>query len=304
MNRLLTLILTLLLTAQSLISTAQDYRQGFSDRCSRRDTVGEEKLLAEWSAARPHNAELYVAYYNFYVQKSMVESIRIGKNPPPGKDVLQIGGTDSATNEPAGYMYSDVYYKPEILKTAYAYIDTAIQRYPNRLDIRFGKIYILGETKDYEPFTTEIIRMIDHSATNGNNWLWTNNAKQEDPKGLLLGTIQHYQLLLYNTGDDGLLDNMKRIAMAVLAHYPDHVESLSDLSITYMVKGDFKSALTPLLKAEAISPRDGIVLNNIADCYMQTGDRDNAIKYYKLTRKYGDGEVKESARRRLAELKE
>lgn len=301
MHRILTV--TIFVAVLSHTSTAQDYRQQFSALCGQRDTLGEEKLLEEWSAARPHDPELYVAYYNFYVQKSRVELIRIDKTVPPGTDALQLNRMDSATNEPAGYMYSEIYYKPEIIQKGFAYIDTAIQTNPDRLDMRFGKIYMLGETKDFEQFTVEIIRTIDHSARNGNHWLWTDNMEQQEPKDFLLGTIQQYQLLLYNTGDDALLDNMRKIAMAVLAHYPDHVESLSDLSITYMVNGDFKSALTPLLKAEAIAPHDAIVLNNIAHCYRQTGDRENAIKYYKLTQKYGDGEVRESARQRLAELR-
>jgi Flp pilus assembly protein TadD len=107
---------------------------------------------------------------------------------------------------------------------------------------------------------------------------------------------------LYNAGDSQL-NNMKAIAEAVLKYYPDHVENLSNLAITYLIQKDYTNALTPLLKAEKIAPTDYIVLNNIAYCYDTKGDKANAIKYYELTEKYGDERAKQSAKKKLAELK-
>jgi len=299
----LTTILTILPVGQFLTSAGQNFRQQFNDLCNKKDTAGQEKILTQWKVAMPNDPELYVAYYNFYVQKSMTEMLRLDKNVPKGKEALQLMNTDTTKKEPAGFMFSEIYYKPEILSKGYAYIDTAIQKFNDRLDMRFGKIYMPGKTTDYEQFTTEIIKTIEYSNKNKNAWLWTDNIKIEKPKEFFLGSIQNYVNQLYNTGDDALLDNMKRIAETVLKFYPDHVESLSNISIACMVNGDFDSALTPLLKAEKISPKDYIVLNNIAHCYTQKGDKKNAIKYYELTVKYGDKQAKEFANQKLTELK-
>lgn len=297
------IILTIMLTGQFLISAGQNFNQQYSDLDAKRDTLGQEKLLGQWKKETPNDPELYVAYFNFYARKSLTEVIRLDHNVPAGKEALQIQNTDTTVKEPVGFMFSETYYKPKVIGKGFAYIDTAINMFPNRLDMRFGKIYMLGQTEDYERFTAEIIKAIEHSNKNDNKWLWTGNEKVDNPKDMFLSSIQDYQLQLYNTGDDALLENMKVISETVLKFNPDHVESLSNISVSYMIKGDFDNALTPLLKAEKISPTDYIVLSNIAHCYTQKGDKTNAIKYYELTEKYGDEEVKEFARQQLTELR-
>jgi len=85
-------------------------------------------------------------------------------------------------------------------------------------------------------------------------------------------SIQSYQLRLYNTGNDDLLENMREIANEVLKHYPNHIPSLSNISISYLLTGKFDKAIETLLKAEKINPKDFIVLSNIAHGYNLKGD--------------------------------
>jgi len=85
-------------------------------------------------------------------------------------------------------------------------------------------------------------------------------------------SIQSYQLRLYNTGNDDLLENMREIANEVLKHYPNHIPSLSNISISYLVTGKFDKGIETLLKAEKINPKDFIVLSNIAHGYNLKGD--------------------------------
>jgi tetratricopeptide (TPR) repeat protein len=96
---------------------------------------------------------------------------------------------------------------------------------------------------------------------------------------------------------------MKQIAEAALKYYPDHVESLSNLSIVYLIKKDYDKSLEALLKAEKLSPADYIVLSNIAQAYKLKGNNKNAIKYYELTIKYGDEQAKKYAQEQIDELK-
>jgi Tfp pilus assembly protein PilF len=95
---------------------------------------------------------------------------------------------------------------------------------------------------------------------------------------------------------------MKRIAEAVLKYYPEHIESLSNISIVFMLQKQYDKALDTLLKAEKLNPKDCIVLNNIAQTYKLKGDTINAIKYYKLTIQYGDDKAKNYANGQIEEL--
>jgi len=290
--------LTLLLSQ----TYGQDFKQQFNDLASKKDTVGQLKLLQKWEKSKNDDPELYIAYYNHYVMKGMTELITLGNNPK-GENVLQIMNTDSTKKEPVGYIYGDTYYNTKLLNKGFEYIDKGIDKYPTRLDMRFGKIYMLGKTEKYEKFTQEIIKTIDYSDVIKNKWTWTDNKHVDDPEKFMLSAVQDYVLQLYNTENDALLDNMKRIAETVLKYYPNHVESLSNLSIVYLLKKEYDKALEPLLKAEKIDSKDFIVLSNIAQAYKLKGDYKKAIDYYELTVKYGDDAAKKYAKQQIEELK-
>ncbi len=69
-----------------------------------------------------------------------------------------------------------------------------------------------------------------------------------------------------------------------------------------MLQKQYDKALEPLLKAEKLNPKDFIILSNIAQAYKLKGDNKNAIKYYKLTIKFGDEESKQYAQQQIEEL--
>ncbi|HOV98375.1 MAG TPA: tetratricopeptide repeat protein [Bacteroidota bacterium] len=280
----------------------QTYKMQFNDLLAKHDTVAMQRLLQNWESSDSNDAELFVAYFNYYLNISRKENITLGQNPK-GEYAFAIMDQDTTKKEPVGYMYGDTYYDRDTLSKAFYWIDKGIIKYPDRLDMRFGKIYLLGQIEDYETFTNEIIKTVDYSSLNKNKWAWEDNQPVEDPKNFMLSSIQDYQVQLYNTGNDSLLNNMKRIAEAILKYYPDHIESLSNLSVVYMIQSQYDKALELLLKAHELNPKDYIVLNNIAQAYRLKGDDKNAIKYYQLTIEYGDERAKEQAQKRIEELK-
>lgn len=301
MNRLITFLLFGLILLSNKVN-GQTFKVQFNDLISKKDTVGQQQLLEKWEKADNNDPELFVACFNFYVIKSKKEIVTLGQNPK-GKDVLQIMDQDTTKKEPVAFMYGDTYYKSNLLSKGFDWISKGIKKYPNRLDMRFGKIYMFGQLKDYEKFTTEIINTVDYSNQNKNKWTWADSKPLDDPKEFMLSSIQSYQLQLYNTENDNLLENMKRIAETILKYYPDHVESLSNISIVFMIQKQYDKALESLLKAEIINPKDYIVLSNIAQAYKLKEDNKNAIKYYELTIKFGDEQAKKYAQGQIDKLK-
>lgn len=282
-------------------ATGQTFKKQFNDLVSKNDTLGQQQLLEKWQKTDSNDPELFVAYFNYYVNKSRSEIITLGQNPK-GKDVLQIMDQDTTKKEPVGFIYGDTYYNPDLLSKGFDWINKGIEKHPNRLDMRFGITYMFGQIEDYENFTKENIKTIEYSSINKNKWTWADSKPVDDPEKFLLGSIQDYQVQLYNTGNDSLLNNMKRIAETVLKYYPDHIESLSNLSIVYLIKKNYDEALEVLLKAEKLVPTDYIVLSNIAQAYKLKGDNKKAIKYYELTLKYGDEQANQYAKEQIKEL--
>lgn len=96
---------------------------------------------------------------------------------------------------------------------------------------------------------------------------------------------------------------MKQIAETILKYYTEHIESLSNLSIVFMLQRNYDKALDQLFKAQKINPKDYIVLSNIAQAYKLKGDKQTAIKYYEMTIKHGDKSAKLYAKEQIDELK-
>ncbi|MCZ4409476.1 tetratricopeptide repeat protein [Cryomorphaceae bacterium 1068] len=295
MNHLVNLLVVLLI---STTAYGQEYKSDFEKYCQEGDTVKQIEVLKKWESEEPNNPELYTSYFNYYFQKSRQDIVSMMMEAPQGNSLA----IQDSTGKTAGYIGSDLYFDPETFKKGLDKIDKGIELYPNRLDMRFGKIYALGQARDWSSFTDEILRTIQYSNENDNQWTWTNNEKKENGKDFLLSSIQTYQLNLYNTGSDDLLINMRTIAQEILMYYPNHIESLSNLSITYLLTGEYDKGIAPLLKAEKIDPEDIIVLANIAHGYSLKGDSATAIEYYRKVIQYGDESTKAHAKQQIEEL--
>ncbi|MCU0240215.1 MAG: hypothetical protein MUC29_12305 [Pyrinomonadaceae bacterium] len=268
----------------SQIIFSQNYNQQFKELSAKKNTEAEQlKLLQTWEKANSNDSELYVAYFNYYIRKSRSEVLSIS----PNASGLSLGG--------------QITYEEKGLKLALDYINKGIEKFPNRLDMRFGKTYLLGENQDYKAFTDEIVKTIDYSNVNKNQWLWMENKAVENPQKFMLDSIQDYVVQLFDAGDE-YANNIKIVAETVLKHYPNSVENLSNLAIYHLIKDEFDKALVPLLKAEKLAPQDVIVLNNIAMCYRGLKDKPNTVKYLNLIIKYGNEDQKADAREKIKEL--
>lgn len=296
MKRTLATLITILFFQ---IGFSQNYQSEFQKYCQTNDTINQLKILTEWENSNPKDPELFTSYFNYYFLKSKQEVIALTTEKPSGEGLV----LKDSLNQTAGYLESQIAYDKTELKKGLNKIDEGIKLYPNRLDMRFGQIYALGQIKDWDKFTSEIIKTVQYSSTNDNNWTWTNNEKRGNGKDFFLSSLQDCQLQLYNTGNDDLLVNMRKIANEILKYYPNHIESLSNLAITYLLTQQYDNAIKPLLKAEKINPKDYIVLSNLAHAYKLKGDKKKSIEYYKKTIEYGDEQAKQYAEQQLKELK-
>lgn len=297
-----------LLSALLLLSIqfvfGQNEWQQFKLLSENEDTLGQRILLENWEKRTLNDPELYVAYFNYFVKKSRSEMLVIGQDLKQNAYmVLEIEDQDSSKQNRAEYMYRQVSYDDFYTQKAIEWIDKGIERFPNRLDMRFGKIYFLGLLENYEVFTAQIIQTIDYSAMNQNQWLWSENSALEQPKERMLSSIQGYQNDLYATSQDTLLYNMQKISEAVLKVYPDHIESLSNIGAVYFLLGQYEKALTPLYAAYQLDPKDLVVINNLAETYNALGLNIKAEAYYGLMKKYGDRQDKKYAKAKIKQLK-
>ncbi|MDR1003400.1 MAG: hypothetical protein LBL97_00105 [Prevotellaceae bacterium] len=272
MRRIFTIAILITLTS---MANAQDYKADFLKYYQKGDTLQQRKVLQAWEQKSPKDAELFTCYSNYYMGLSRQEVVGLTTEQPDGEALVL---TDNDGNV-AGYMGSTITYQTAMLQKGIDKLNEGIALYPDRLDMRFGIVYLLGVNKQWKAFADNIIKTIQYSARNKNKWTWTENHPFTDGEEGFLAALQDYQLQLYNTEDDTLLPYMRAIAQEVLKHYPKHVESMSNIAITYMLTQKYNEALNFLLQAEKYAPNDTVVLENIAYCYEHIGEDVKAKKY-------------------------
>lgn len=140
---------------------------------------------------------------------------------------------------------------------AFDYVNQGIIAYPQRLDLRFGKVYMCQMLADYRCMKDEISKILSYSAAENHQWRWLKNEAKD--KDFMLEVIQNYQKFFWETGQD---EAMNDVAVAVLQYYPDHVESLNAVAVGFLAKGDWKNAEPYLLNAKKLAPDDEIVKVN------------------------------------------
>ena len=276
----------------------KDFQSQFKILFEKNDIAGQEKLLQKWEKEKPADAELYVSYFNFYLNKSRKEMLSLSSTPQ-SKDALKMTKNDD--EKVVAFLGGQETYEMEDFDKAIEYINKGIENFPNRLDMRFGKTTAFGKIGDYKNYTGEIVKAVDYSNTNKNQWLWLENKTLSDGKTFMLKTVQSYIVQIFDANED--TEYIKTIAETVLKYYPDSIENLSNLAIFYMFKDDYENALVYLFKAEKLAPTDFVVIGNIAWTYYLKKEYVNSLKYYELLLKYGDENAKNQAREKIKELK-
>jgi len=177
-------------------------------------------------------------------------------NEAPGGQSLAI---KDSTNQTIAFMGQQLSFDDAEFAKGIEWIDQGLQLFPERLDMWFGKVYAYGEKEAWDAFTQTIKEVVALSGKNGNQWKWKEGAEHQMNGKEFLLEIQSYQLQLYRSGHKDAFGNMRQIAEEVLVHYPEHIPSMSNIAISYMVVDELDKALTYLKKAEKLDPKDVIV---------------------------------------------
>lgn len=280
---------------------AQDFQSQFYQALNEKDSLKKLEVLENWKASSPvpPAAEYYAAAFNYHVNLARTELLEI--SPEAASDEAMTILDSNGNVE--GYIHSRISYDEAKISEAIILLDEGLNHYPNRLDLHFGKIYVLGQTQNWGRFTSAILNTIDYSKEIDNQWLWEHNSDfSPTPQEDFLGSMQDYQLQLYNTEDDALMTNMRAIANKILEHYPDHTVSLSNLALTYMVEEKWDQAIASLDKARSLDEADMVIVANLAHSYRMKGDTNKAREYYLIMRESDDLEIVDFAEYMLEQL--
>jgi tetratricopeptide (TPR) repeat protein len=293
------------------VAFGQTIYDQFNKAIQNDDTAQMTTLIRQIQASDDVSPERYIAEFNYYfhISDRSEGPINMSVELPDDEGVTTWYTLKDSTGAVSGYIYGIERYDRPTADSGLTAINKGIERYPDRLDMRFGKIHVLGKLKDWQGYTDEILQVIERTKVNNKQWVFPNNTEPADT--ILIYSILEYEKDLFDQcklkeeskmQDAVLLGYMRDIATHMLELYPKDIFSMNIMAVTYNAAGNLNNALIWLKKAEQIAPKDVIVLSNLADTYHNMGDYANEKKCLKKILKYGDEDAKAYAKYYLKQL--
>lgn len=293
-----------LLCSVPLFAQTSAYWPRFVELLEQQDVEARQRLLTEWQERAPDDPELYVACFNHYVNAARSEVLVLNRDlPPRTEEAIVLQATDS-TQGPAGYLYGGEQFEPGLMAKGFACIDAGIAKFPQRLDMRFGRIHMLGRVGDHEKFTDDVVGAIRYGASIDYRWTWGMDEPVENAEGFMYDAVQGYVHELFSVGDNALLPLMARVAEEMLIHKPDDVPNLTTLGAVHIMTGELDKGIARLERAEKLAPNDEIVIANLAQAYERKEKPKEAIRCYERLIEVGDEDAAAYARSRIQALTE
>ena len=298
MKRLLLFIILAVSLAGS-IAAQNNWYERYRECINDSSLEYSRQVIEQWEQADPESPDVHAAWFNYYFKMSRDEVMQMTPIPPEdGRQALEF---EDSTGAPV-YMYEVQVFDDSLLAIANEKIDKAISLYPDRLDLPFGKLATLFMLEDYDSAMPVLHQVIERSHLNGNHWTWTlNTPVGEDGETMFKSSMQDYFSRLFEAELD---DKAMQLVEWLLQYYPDEVMFRSDKASLLAITGNNDQALPLFLSIHKDYPDDNIVTSNIAYIYKTMGDKENALKYYRLLSKCDDEEMEELAREAISELTE
>ncbi len=256
-------------------------------------------FLNLWKLEDSTDAEFYIASFNYYFSIAEREVMVLDKNVPNAEDALIL--TDDSGNV-AGSMYSIIQYDDELVDKGIEAVSQGIEKYPSRLDMYLGRIYVLGKAERKDQQVQKILELIELNYQNPNSWMWSEGEVIEDTT-LVFSAIQDY-LYDYFTSDPPDLETIETINTKLVERYPTHPEFASNEGVIEIYRGNIEAAIVKFKRAESLAPNDGIILGNLGYCYLEVGENEKAKEVYTKLLEVGNEEEREIAQDYLKTLEE
>lgn len=271
-----------------LLSAEAPYKQRYLELIKGKQFDELAVLLPEWEKAEPESIEMMIAWFNYYLNRSAREQNVMGKMP---------NGTYG--------MYTRLDFDPADRDTGLGYLDRALIKSPDRLDVHFGRCMALARSGEFQRLARAVHELLDRSVENGNRWFWSDDVPVADMgssgEEALFGGLNDYLMFLFQdySGNAPLI---KGIVEKEVALYPDNTWGLNHAARYARDSGDLRGAITYLERAHALDPSDEIITGNLAALCEENGDRESAALYFGLLAKSANPRMRSAGEAGLRRL--
>jgi tetratricopeptide (TPR) repeat protein len=267
---------------------ASDYYNRYMSMMERNEIEQLPSVLNAWQKASPNDIEMHIAYYNYYQNKARTEVPTMGQLPD---------GTMG--------IYNNVQWDKENVRLAIHHLDKALGINPLRMDVYFGKCWILGETEQFSELSKIVIDLLGRLKTEKREWLWSLNEPLKNMSANITQDVQgvlsnHFMTLYYASSN---LSHSMKIAEAEVAHFPKSVLSWSHLGMCFDKEKKYKDAQKAYLSGLKINKDDHVLIYNLGYSYELDGNKSAAQTQYKKLTTFNNPQIVSMGNKGLDRLK-
>ncbi len=257
---------------------AQQFQDTFYEQWERQDTAGMLHFLHEWRKSEPYNPDVFVGFFNYYAIQTFEEEVMILPEPPSDGGVYE--EIKDSLNNVRGYLSSVMVINDSILDIAFNWADQGMVKFPDRLDLRMGKVYLAIETDRMEAVRDGLQSAITTGDSILHKWKWMREEELDNGRLFLTNSVQGHLYSLFEKKDS--VANAIIVGTSQLMLLQDNRQffAITNIATVRMMEGKFSESIEWLKRANKVHPRDHIVLSNLGYCYRKLKDEKNAKRYY------------------------
>ncbi|PIE97995.1 MAG: hypothetical protein CR988_05065 [Treponema sp.] len=279
----------------------EDYKERYEYLMKLERFSEAKKHLKIWQEAAPENPEVFFAYFNFYTRKGRSKNTSVDLyNKDTDVGFSLVGKKEDTV---LAYINNGFRYDADYINEAFMYMDRGLELAPNRLDMYFNRIDLLGKTENYAKQAERIIEILRASKEPKRNWVWENEyISPIKIKDIVLSKSEKYYRLWLGAKTKETLHSAVICGKAQIELYPKEFSGYKTLGSALTIRGDYEKALLYCLKGEHLNNFDEANILNIATCYENIENKTNARAYYKKLLKSEDARMRSFANKKLKHL--
>ena len=259
---------------------ADGFREQFRAAFKAGDLVAAEKVLADWEKATPKDPDLYVARFNFLLNKAT-------KRTPVPAPAVAAGPAAAATPRPAVVVVS---YDPATMAQAAAVLKQGIALAPERLDMRMGLAKSYEMAGQPAPLLQTIREALAARKNGGKPWLWRDGAPLPGPEQAFVpAAIEPFASNYWKQPGDKGLENGRPIAELMEEYFPQNSLGYFNMGVYYAHLHKTQESYEKMQQADALDPNDVSTLMNLTRMAIELKEKDKARAYQERLRKLPNG---------------
>ena len=258
---------------------ADGFREQFRAAFKAGDLAGAEKVLTAWEKATPKDPDLYVARFNFLLNKATRRTLM------PAQPAA--AGVPAMAARPAVVLLS---YDPATMAQAAAVLKQGIALAPERLDMRMGLAKSYEMAGQPAPLLQTIREALEARKNGGKPWLWRDGVPLPAPENAFVpAAIEPFASNYWKQPGDKGLENGRPIAELLEEYFPQNSLGYFNMGVYYAHLHKTQESYEKMQQAEALDPNDISTLLNLTRMAIELKQKDKALAYQERLRKLPNG---------------